>query len=345
MSNSLCQRPEHFADGQGWVRSVIVKLLRVARLHPLARKINIARVDFLRYIDALGLARGASAFFRFKLAKPGSLVRARIPGSKTPLQIRAGTEDAIVFQQVFFERQYDLDLALQPKLIIDGGAHVGCATRFFASKYPDAIVVAIEPESTNFRLLKGNVDGCPNVLPIRAALWGTPTVLNIVDPHSASWAFRMEESNGEGIATTLGLTVDELLAWSASSSIDILKLDVEGAEREIFSSDCTHWMGAVSAMIIELHDRFVAGCREALERATAGFEFTESVSGECLVLQRKEQGRTAAGAVRSGPPACVCPASGSLQRGRSSTMIENGQRIGKKQYYAGHRGRRWCRLL
>jgi FkbM family methyltransferase len=270
------------------VRSVIVKLLRVARLHPFARKINIARADSLRYIDALGLARGASAFFRFRRAKPGSLVSVRIPGSKTPLQIRAGTEDAIVFQQVFFERQYDLDLSSHPKLIIDGGAHVGCATRFFASKYPDAIIVAIEPESTNFTLLKANVGGCRNVLPIRAALWGTPAVLNIVDPHSASWAFQVEEGNSEGIATTLGLTVDELLAWSASSSIDILKLDVEGAEREIFSSDCTHWMGAVSAMIIELHDRFVAGCREALERATAGFEFTESVSGECVVLQRKQ---------------------------------------------------------
>jgi len=305
MSNSFCQQPEHFADDQGWVRSVIVKLLRVARLHPVARKINIARADFLRYIDALGLVRGSSAFFQFKRAKPGSLVRVRIPGSKTPLQVRAGTEDAIVFQQVFFERQYSLDLALHPKLIIDGGAHVGCATRFFASKYPDAIIFAIEPESTNFALLKGNVDGCRNVLPIRAALWGTRTILNIVDPNSTSWAFRMEESNGEGIATILGLTVDELLAWFGSSSIDILKLDVEGAEREIFSSDCTHWMGAVGAMIIELHDRFVPGCREALERATAGFDFTESVSGECVVLQRKERGRTADDAVRSGPSACA----------------------------------------
>lgn len=291
MSNSSCQRPEHLADHQSWARSVIVKLLRVARVHHLARKINVARADLLRYIDALGLTRGATAFFQIKRAKPGSLVRVGIPGSKTPMQLRAGTEDVIVFQQVFFERQYDLALAVHPKLIIDGGAHVGCATRFFACKYPDAMIVAIEPESTNFGLLKGNVGRYRNVLPIRAALWGTPTVLKIVDPNSASWAFRMEESNGEGIATTLGLTVDEVLAWSGSSSIDILKLDVESAEREIFSVDCARWIGLVGAMIIELHDRFVPGCREALERATARFEFTESVSGECVVLQRKEQAR------------------------------------------------------
>jgi hypothetical protein len=116
MSNSSWQRPKHFADHQSWARSVIVKLLRVARVHQLARKINVARADFLRYIDALGLTRGAAAFFQIKRARPGSLVRVGIPGSKTPMQLRAGTEDIIVFQQVFLNASTILPWQFTPSL-------------------------------------------------------------------------------------------------------------------------------------------------------------------------------------------------------------------------------------
>ena len=81
--------------------------------------------------------------------------------------------------------------------------------------------------------------------------------------------------------------MDELLKWSGLSKIDILKLDVEGAEKDIFeSANCGKWLDCVRQIVVELHDRIVPGCSEALEHATEGRRFARSTSGECLVMRR-----------------------------------------------------------
>jgi hypothetical protein len=54
------------------------------------------------------------------------------------------------------------------------------------------------------------------------------------------------------------------------SGIDLLKIDVEGAECEIFETS-QNWIERVRTICIELHDRLRPGCREAYERATTGF--------------------------------------------------------------------------
>lgn len=54
------------------------------------------------------------------------------------------------------------------------------------------------------------------------------------------------------------------------SEVDILKLDIEGAEREVLNH-CDRWIDRVKVIVAELHDRFAPGCREAWERATKAF--------------------------------------------------------------------------
>jgi hypothetical protein len=53
------------------------------------------------------------------------------------------------------------------------------------------------------------------------------------------------------------------------SSIDLLKIDIEGAEKEVF--EVCDWMGDVHSLMIELHDRFKPGCSEAVAPAVEGF--------------------------------------------------------------------------
>lgn len=81
-------------------------------------------------------------------------------------------------------------------------------------------------------------------------------------------------------------TVSELLKQSEHRSIDLLKMDIEGAEREVFSLGAEAWIGKVKAMFIELHDYMVPGCRKALEGAVAGQGFTTLRKGENVVLVR-----------------------------------------------------------
>jgi len=75
----------------------------------------------------------------------------------------------LTFEKIFLDREYDLSfLNLDPKVIIDGGSNVGYASVFFANRYPDARIISVEPEASNFRLLVKNTRSYPNVTRIRA---------------------------------------------------------------------------------------------------------------------------------------------------------------------------------
>ena len=71
----------------------------------------------------------------------------------------------------------------------------------------------------------------------------------------------------------------------------ILKLDIEGAEKELFQSDYDAWVGRVNAIIVELHDKLRPGCSDALYRAVQRYHFTQFHRGEHVILLK--QGRLA----------------------------------------------------
>jgi Methyltransferase FkbM domain len=61
-----------------------------------------------------------------------------------------------------------------------------------------------------------------------------------------------------------GTTVGDLLRLFGHSSIDFLEVDIEGAERVAFGGACRQWLSATKVLIIELHNRVIAGCFRAL---------------------------------------------------------------------------------
>ena len=66
---------------------------------------------------------------------------------------------------------YDSGFRPAPRVVVDAGANIGLSTVFFANKFPQAKIVAIEPEPSNFAMLRDNVAPYPNVTPVQAALW------------------------------------------------------------------------------------------------------------------------------------------------------------------------------
>jgi len=241
-----------------------------------------------RYQRAWGVLRGVFTWLKLWHARTfgRAMVRLWVPGLLAPIELRPRTADRMVFENIFLDGQYDIQVHDEPHLIIDGGAHIGCASVFFATRYRGALIIAVEPEASNFELLRRNVSAYTNVLPVRAALWNQPRQLAIANREADSWAFRAREADSGDQDTMIGVTIDEILAWAGASWIDILKLDVEGAERELFSDpSCRRWLGAVRWIIIELHDRFVEGCTDAFEEATSPLRISQWRSGECVVVR------------------------------------------------------------
>jgi FkbM family methyltransferase len=202
--------------------------------------------------------------------------------------IRLGTSDLQCVEKVFLACEYRNPFPLKPKFIIDAGANIGTATLFFAREYPDAQIIAIEPEASNFNLLKRNCQHLPNVIPINAALWSSEQQLKIADPAAESWAFSIAAVNGNGApsATTVAaVTVAGLFEKYGVAQIDLLKLDVEGAERELFQGNPEAWLGSVNQIIIELHDRIWPGCAEAFYKAVTRRSFNQEVRGENIFVR------------------------------------------------------------
>ena len=237
---------------------------------------------FARCVCRFGIARGLRVFLG--LRRRSGIVSLDLPGVKEPIRLRAATSDVDVFEQVFLLGDYDIRYPADPKLIIDGGANIGLASAFFANRFPSAKIVAVEPEETNFKMLIDNVRGYPNVECLRAGLWNEPTSLRVKDIGLGEWGFITEPNPGRaGIGS---VTVGGLLDGSGLPEIDILKLDIEGAEKEVFSRGYQGWIRKVRMLVIELHDRFKPGCSAALDDAVKDLGFRRDRLRENVILTR-----------------------------------------------------------
>jgi FkbM family methyltransferase len=205
-------------------------------------------------------------------------VRCSVPGFRHPVQLRLRTSDVTLFSEILLDVQYDWELPSRPGVIIDAGANIGLTSVFYANKYPQATIIAIEPERSNFEILRQNTALYPNIIALRAALWNEDRELNIVDPGDGRWDFWSFRTSTPGTSGTpaerglvRGLTVDRLMMDNGINYVDLLKLDIEGAEKEIFESPAG-WIDRVGALAVELHDRFKDGCSDAVLAATGDFE-------------------------------------------------------------------------
>ncbi len=211
------------------------------------------------------------------------LIRIRLRSLENDLLVRRSDSDITVLWQVFGERECDVPLARPPRFIVDGGAYVGYTSVYFANRYPDALVIAVEPARENHQLLVENCRPYRNIAIVRAGLWNSDAELKIHNPGGKSWAFRVSESSEPGGDFVSGITIPQLLAGHNAPEIDILKLDIEGAEEALFSGDLQAWIETVRAIVIEVHGK---RCDEIVHRALAGQNFKESRQGEKLIFTR-----------------------------------------------------------
>jgi FkbM family methyltransferase len=194
---------------------------------------------------------------------------------------RPGTTDAHLIRSILYQEEYDIDTrGLDPRVILDVGGNAGYASIFFANKFPQARVFSYEPEPDNFEMLRRNTERYTNVTPEHAAIWGSDTTLIPRYDNADAWSFSLKElgesSEKNKWETIQGITVASLLKKTESEVIDIIKIDIEGGELSLFSNDCS-WLHKVKILVVELHDRKLKGCSQALYTALVreGIEFTQ----------------------------------------------------------------------
>jgi FkbM family methyltransferase len=241
---------------------------------------HLSRV--LAYVDAFGALQGCALSRLTARRAPG--ITARIPGLPRPILLRPRTCDTSVFEQVFVRGDYDFDYPARPvRFVVDAGAHIGLASLFFARRFPEARIVALEPDRDNFGLLSANLAGYSQATALRAALWSKPARLWPANAGADSWALQFGDRPGVGEPVD-GVTIPEVMCRFGVDRIDLLKLDIEGAELELFGDATPEWLDQVGMIAIELHDWVRPGCAAAFYGAFTGRPFRQFIKGDSLLV-------------------------------------------------------------
>lgn len=220
----------------------------------------------------------------------GPVLRLRTPHARYPLECRRGTSDLSVFRQVLINQEY-ASVAGKPKFILDCGANVGYTSAYFLTRYPQAEVVAVEPDPGNFKLLVRNLAPYGNrARAFRGAVWSHSTRLSMAAPDyrgGGEWARQVRECGPDEPDTFPAFGMCDLLRMAGWNRVDLLKMDIEGAEAVVFAHGREEWIDRVGVMAVELHDDTTFGpATEIVSRATEGFVTTRS--GELTLYSRPE---------------------------------------------------------
>lgn len=240
------------------------------------------------YYSVLG-ARGLILGARARVLRKKIEVRVEHPSLQHPVHLRLKTTDVDLSRSILLERQYECDLARPPCVIVDAGANIGLASIFYANEYPNARIIALEPEPSNYAMLIKNTAPYPNITPVNAALWGNDEEIQVIDPGRGHIAFQTcgtaASLAGTVVRTAEGVTVGRLMANFGIASIDLLKIDIEGAEREVFGS-AGDWISRVGVIAAELHDWLRPGASASAQAVLQQFDLSWT-SGEITYWARR----------------------------------------------------------
>jgi len=202
------------------------------------------------------------------------------PGRITMMEYELQYSDLLSFcpqwQDIFVKRALDFAAASPAPRILDCGANIGVASLFFRRRYPAARITAFEADPSLFALLDANLDanGAATVERRHVALWTSTGRLTFRCEGSDSGMIEALPGSVDGRSVQVpSVRLRDVI--EAESSIDLLKVDIEGAE-DVVLADCEPVLRRVRTLIMDLHE-FDPAARQAprvLERLTrAGFTY------------------------------------------------------------------------
>jgi len=199
------------------------------------------------------------------------------------ISLRPGTSDFSCFRQIFMDGDYELELPQRPDVIVDVGANIGLASVFFTKRYYPSRIIALEPDPSNFEMLQLNTKDIPTVSCYNQALWKHTGHLSLVHGNYDKWGVQVrEDARDKGTVEAIDMTT--LMQQHKLDHIDLLKIDIEGAEFEVLSTDCSGWLPKVKVLVIELHDHLKKGCTDAFTQAISSIRHKTWTSGENQVV-------------------------------------------------------------
>jgi FkbM family methyltransferase len=208
-----------------------------------------------------------------------------------PIVLRPNHADLIAFEQVFRYLCYGELEKMQPiRTVIDAGANIGLSAIYFSKRLNATEIIGLEPEKGNYNQAIKNTQALSTVKLLNAALWYEPSTVRISNLDTGGGlGFQVEESRSSDDPVP-AMTVTQIMHDRGWRYLDLLKIDIEGAELELFSHPSRReWINRIKVIVVELHDWIRPGCSSAFFKAMADIEEIEmTISGENLIIVNKQ---------------------------------------------------------
>lgn len=222
------------------------------------------------------------------------------PGLEKNINIRKKLGDEAIFRQIFIEGELDLrkskfweDIKLREEflgdraLLIDCGAHIGLATLFYGLLFPEAKIISFEPDYNNFLLASSNNVGNKNVTVKNFAVASEPGTLFIENAAEGSAAYRVTNNSTDNQSQGFcSVSINEILYEFKELAPFIIKIDIEGWEKDLFSKNI-EWVELFDYIVIELHDWMLPGEEVSRNfwRSLKNYNFDIDSVGEHIIIK------------------------------------------------------------
>jgi FkbM family methyltransferase len=156
----------------------------------------------------------------------------------TRLALRAGDYSELqVIDEIFANDAYVAATTIQtPQVIVDLGSNIGASIAYFATRFPEALIYGFEPNPDVFPRLQANVKALPNVSVFPWAIGARDEMASLQARPHQSWSGSLGGDQGVNSTEVSVRSLRSIAEELDIAQIDLLKLDIEGAEFDAIES-------------------------------------------------------------------------------------------------------------
>lgn len=189
--------------------------------------------------------------------RPENIVSYNFIFNRAPKNIflRTYTGDIDMFYEVLWKKVYSNPLLewANTRTVVDLGANIGMTSLYFVRRFPTATVYAVEPDADNFKLLTANLSDeilQKRLFTLHAAISADNGIAYVQKKEKAyNSTISPEVTSGVQVRT---INMSTLMGEMKISTIDILKIDIEGWEESLFAGE-TGWLKNIKSVVMECH--------------------------------------------------------------------------------------------
>lgn len=221
----------------------------------------------------------------------------RLPTENSPRRIRLRRGEVIAYRlnrgdiqsirEVLMDEAYRLPFpSRQVDVVVDLGANIGLTSLFYHWTLQPRLIIAVEPDPSNARLVRVNLAGLPAVI-LQSAVGALDGMARFAQNRASNLGTLSSHPSDIEVSV---MSMDAVLERVPVGANVLVKLDIEGGEEELLRGD-TDWLSRVNGMIVEFHPDKVdyPGLVGVLQ--AAGFDYLPAGSrwpGSMDAFQRTE---------------------------------------------------------